>query len=164
MMKRILWAGLALGVGLGVSSLQTAHADSTGCGLGTTIFKGQSGVVPQVLAVTTNGTSGNQTFGITTGTLGCESNDTVASAEVRQFAAANIDHLARDVARGEGETLVSFATAMQVDPADRSLMFATLKDNFTVIFPDQDVSVDEVLVSIHEVMAQDARLARYVAA
>jgi hypothetical protein len=50
---------------------QDETANSTGCGLGTIIFEGQKGIAPQVLAVTTNGTSGNQTFGITSGTLGC---------------------------------------------------------------------------------------------
>ena len=161
-MRRTLFAGLVLATGVVIASDQGAHADSTGCGLGTTLFEGQSGVAPQILAVTTNGTSGNQTFGITSGTLGCNSNDTVASAEVRQFAAANIDQLARDVARGKGESLTSLATTMQVEPADQPLMFATLKDNFTLIFPDQSVSVDQVLVSIWSVMAEEAKLIRYV--
>ena len=31
-----------------------------GCGVGSMVFKGQSGVGPQVLAVTTNGISGNR--------------------------------------------------------------------------------------------------------
>ena len=42
-----------------------AHAvDSTGCGLGSLAWRGQKGPIPQILAVTTNGTFGNQTFGI----------------------------------------------------------------------------------------------------
>lgn len=45
--------------------------DSTGCGLGSMIFRGQRGLVPQILAVTTNGSFGTQTFGISTGTSGC---------------------------------------------------------------------------------------------
>ncbi len=48
-------------------------ADSDiGCGLGTMVFDGQQGKVYKVLGATTNGTSGNQTFGITFGTLGCD--------------------------------------------------------------------------------------------
>ena len=46
--------------------------NSVGWGLGSQIFDGQSGVAPQVLAVTTNGTLGNQTFGISSGTSGCK--------------------------------------------------------------------------------------------
>ena len=40
-----------------------AAANNVGsCGLGSKVFEGQKGVAPQVLAVTTNGTFGNQTF------------------------------------------------------------------------------------------------------
>jgi hypothetical protein len=42
-----------------------ANADNVGgCGWGSKLFDGQKGVLPQIFAVTTNGTSGNQTFGI----------------------------------------------------------------------------------------------------
>lgn len=164
MAKGILSAALALGLTVGLASMQEARADSTGCGLGTTLWSGKTGLFPQILAVTTNGTLGNQTFGITSGTLGCNSNDQIASAEVRQLAAANLDNLAKDVARGEGETLASLAAAMKVDADDQPLLFATLKSNFTRIFPTDSVSADDVLVSIHGVMADDDVLARYVAA
>ncbi len=154
---------LGLGVIVSFAQVQEARADSTGCGLGTTVWEGQSGVGPQVLAVTTNGTSFNQTFGITSGTLGCDQNDVIASAEVRQFAAANLDNLAKDMARGEGETLASLAAAMQVEPEDQPLLFATFKSNFTRIFPTDDVTSEDVLVSIHGVMTENETLARYVA-
>ena len=163
MTKGIFSAALALGLTMGLASMHMAHADSTGCDLGTTVWAGKSGLGPQILAVTTNGTSGNQTFGITSGTLGCDSNEQIASAEVRQLAAANIDNLAKDMARGEGETLASLAAAMKVDAGDQPLLFATLKSNFTRIFPTDSVSVDDVLVSIHGVMAEDEVLAHYVA-
>jgi len=77
---------------------------------------------------------------------------------------SQLDNLAKDVARGEGETLVSFATAMKVEDEDQPLLFATLKSNFTRIFPADNVSADEVLVSIQQVMAEDDELARYVEA
>jgi hypothetical protein len=163
-MKVFVSTALAMGLVVGAAQLQEARADSTGCGLGTTLWEGKTGLVPQVLAVTTNGTFGNQTFGITTGTLGCNQNDVIASAEVRQLAAANLDNLAKDIARGEGETLASLASAMKVDGQDQDLMFVTLKGNFTRIFPTDDVSADDVLVSIGQVMAEDATLARYVEA
>lgn len=163
-MRGFVSMALAMGLVVGVAQIQEARADSTGCGLGTTLWEGKSGLAPQVLAVTTNGTLGNQTFGITTGTLGCNQNDTIASAEIRQLAAANLDNLATDIARGEGETLASLASAMKVDAPDQALMFDTLKGNFSRIFPDDSVSSDEVLVSIHEVMGEDETLARYVEA
>ena len=58
-----------------------AQQENTGCGLGTMLFDGQQGIAPQVLAVTTNGTSGNQTFGITSGTLGCTQDGVVKSSQ-----------------------------------------------------------------------------------
>ena len=51
-----------------------------GCGLGSMVFAGQEGKVFKVLGATTNGTSGNQTFGITFGTLGCDGTGTVTSS------------------------------------------------------------------------------------
>lgn len=168
MMKLLVSATLAMGLAASAAYADNhggaANGDSTGCGLGTTIWSGQSGLVPNVLAVTTNGTVGSQTFGITTGTLGCDKDDVVASAEVRQFASVNLDNLAADIARGEGETLASLASAMEVETPDQALMFATLKGNFTRIFPNNDVTSDQVVVSIQQVMAEDETLARYVEA
>lgn len=163
-MKLLVSATVAMGLAAGAAYAQSAGGDSTGCGLGTTLWAGKSGLVPQVLAVTTNGTVGSQTFGITTGTLGCDQNDVIASAQVRQFAAVNLDNLATDIARGEGETLASLASAMEVETPDQALMFQTLKGNFTRIFPDGNVTSDQVLVSIQQVMAEDATLARYIQA
>lgn len=156
--------GLVSSVAYADNHAKASNGDSTGCGLGTTLWAGKTGLVPQILAVTTNGTSGNQTFGITTGTLGCNQNDVIASAEVRQFAAANIDNLAKDIARGEGETLASLASAMKVEGADQDRMFVTLKGNFARIFPDDSVTSNDVLVSIYDLMAEDETLARYVEA
>lgn len=163
MRKCVVSVLLGVGVVVGVASVQEARAESTGCGLGTMVFEGQSGVAPQVLAVTTNGTSFNQTFGITSGTLGCDSNDVIASAEVRQLTVANLDNLAKDMARGEGETLASLATAMEIEADDQRVLFAAFKSNFTRIFPDENVTAEEVLVAMRNVMSEDEVLARYVA-
>jgi hypothetical protein len=122
-------------------------------------------MIPQVLAVTTNGSLGNQTFGITSGTLGCTKNGLVKSpSEVRMLVVSSLDNLARDVARGEGETLKSLATAMKVEDSDQGAMFTALQGNFTRIFSSENVTADEVIVSINAVMEEDAVLARYVRA
>ena len=44
------------------------------------LFKGQRGVATHVVAATTNGTSGNNTFGMTTGTNGCHTNGALSMA------------------------------------------------------------------------------------
>jgi hypothetical protein len=81
----------------------SASADSSGCGLGSMLFDGNKGIAPSVVAVTTNGTSGNQTFGISSGTLGCDQNNTVNSNNGRLFSFAdkNLNELASDTSRGE---------------------------------------------------------------
>jgi hypothetical protein len=140
-------------------------ASSAGCGVGTILFEGQKGPVPQILAATTNGSFGNQTFGITTGTLGCEKDGVVRSpTKVRMLMVSSLDSLATDVARGQGETLESLAALMAVEPEDRTRFFASLQGNFERIFPSDDVTVDDVIVSMNAVLAEDPELQRYVIA
>ncbi|MFZ0256510.1 MAG: DUF3015 domain-containing protein [Gammaproteobacteria bacterium] len=143
---------------------QGETANSTGCGVGTMLFQGQRGVVPQVVAVTTNGTFGNQTFGISSGTLGCTQDGVIKPpAEVRMLLLSNLDNLARDVARGEGETIESLAHLMAIEESDKKHFFTTLQANFGRIFPNANVTADEVFISMRAVMTEDTLLNRYVA-
>ena len=67
---------------LSLLPFSNAMADQDiGCGLGSMLFAGQQGKGVKILGATTNGTSGNQTFGITFGTLGCDGTGTVTSSE-----------------------------------------------------------------------------------
>jgi hypothetical protein len=155
---------LALGAH-GAAAQDRETASSAGCGVGTILFEGQKGPVPQVLAATTNGSFGNQTFGISSGTLGCERDAVVRSpTEVRMLLISSLDNLATDVARGQGETLESLAALMKVEPDDRGRFFASLQGDFGRIFPTEDVTADEVIVSINAVLAGDPVLQRYVIA
>jgi hypothetical protein len=142
---------------------ESETANSTGCGLGTMAFEGQNGVAPQVLAVTTNGTSGNQTFGISSGTLGCTQDGVVRPpTKVRVLLMSSLDNLAVDMARGDGETLDSLASLLAVADQDRPRFAAALQNNFVRIFPSENVTAEEVLVSMNTVLAEDAVLSRYV--
>src|SRR5262245_9665844 len=122
---------MAIGAGLmGMSLLSsTAHADPygmAGCGLGSMLFGDKPGFV-QVLAATTNGTFGTQTFGITTGTSNCE--DTKASAEsTKAFVQANREAVAKDIARGSGETISSLTNLAGCTDAGK--VGATLQKEF----------------------------------
>ena len=139
--------------------------DSTGCGAGTMIFEGQSGLVPQVLAVTTNGISGNQTFGISTGTLGCDTDGTVqASARATQFASANMEKLAHDMAAGGGETLASLADVIGIAEVDRSTFYQAARDNFSSIYVGADTTAGELVDNLGKVMAEDQKLSAYTTA
>jgi hypothetical protein len=141
---------------------QDETASSSGCGLGTMLFEGQKGVAPQVLAVTTNGTSGNQTFGISSGTLGCTQNGVVRPpTKVRVLLMSSLDSLAVDTARGNGETLQSLASLLAVEEQDKARFFVAMQDNFVRIFPSENVTADEVFASMNAVLAEDAVLSRY---
>ena len=142
---------------------QAAAKDSTGCGVGSMIFDGKSGVFPQVLAVTTNGSTGNQTFGISSGTLGCDSNGTVSStAKMSMFTGENMESLALDMSRGEGESLETVATLMEIADEDRVAFYALAKDNFARIYSGADVTAGEVLANLRQVMAEDEAFKSYV--
>src|SRR5260221_8974810 len=114
----------------------TAMADNVGsCGWGVKLFDGQSGVAPQVLAVTTNGTFGNQTFGITSGTSGCTQDGTVKSSwKTALFIDGNKEALARDMSIGGGEALDSLALLMGVAAQDRAAFNRSAKSNMCRIF------------------------------
>jgi hypothetical protein len=155
-MKKILVAGLLV-----LSTPFAAHANSVGCGLGSTLFDGQSGIAPNVLAATTNGISGNQTFGITTGTLGCNQNDTV-SAAADSFIKSNMERVARDMSTGNGETMDTLAALMGIQEADKETFFQVSQHNFTTIYSRDDVTSTEVLSALKAVMLSDESLAKYV--
>ena len=140
-------------------------ADSVGgCGLGSKLFDGQRGTFPQVLAVTTNGTFGNQTFGISSGTSGCEQNGIVKSSwKTAAYIDSNMNKLAMDMSRGTGESLDSLASIIGISAADKGKFNSTLQANFERIFSSTSTSSAEVLASLKSVLAEDAILAGYVA-
>ncbi|NIQ98130.1 MAG: DUF3015 domain-containing protein, partial [Desulfuromonadales bacterium] len=92
-------------------------------------------VMSQSLQATTNGLFGNQTFGITSGTLGCDRPAKMASNDrLNEFASRNMDTLAKDIAFGEGENLETLAELMEIPAAERPAFYASLQGNFTDIF------------------------------
>jgi Protein of unknown function (DUF3015) len=143
-----------------------AMADNVGnCGWGSKLLAGQSGVGPQVLAVTTNGTFGNQTFGITSGTSGCTQDGTVSSNwRTSLFIDGNKEKLARDMSVGSGETLDSLAHLLGVESQDRAAFNRAAKENMARIFPSHEASSQEIATALREVLASDTRLSRYTAA
>lgn len=143
-----------------------ASADSVGsCGVGSKLFEGQSGVGPQILAVTTNGSTGNQTFGITSGTLGCNPDGAVSSNwKTSMFIDQNREKLARDMSAGGGETLASLEHLLGVQEQDRAAFARVAKNNVERIFPSDAVSTEQVMVALRQALAGDAALSRYRAA
>jgi hypothetical protein len=105
-----------------------ADAGSTngpGCGWGATLFKGQSGLFAHTAAATTNGTTWNQWFGLTSGTAGCDP-DTVVSNEYQRklFVASNMDNLSQDMAQGRGDHLDALASLLDISEQDKPGFFS----------------------------------------
>jgi hypothetical protein len=140
-----------------------AGENNVGCGLGAQVFGGQSGVGPQVMAATTNGTSGNQTFGISFGTLGCTTNGTVPTAKkLGLFIDGNMERLARDMSRGSGESLTAMTTLMGMTAAEQTHFNVIAKSHFTQIYKtDASSTSADVVVALRSVLAADASLAAY---
>jgi hypothetical protein len=146
-------------------TLAMAADNVGGCGVGSMIFKGQKGIAPQVLAVTTNGSFGNQTFGITTGTLGCTQDGMVTSnMKTAMFIDSNKDQLARDMSVGNGETLASLSHLLGIEAKDQAAFNRLAKDNVSRIFTSESVPTGQVVTSLREVLASDANLSHYQAA
>ena len=123
-------------------------ANNTGCGLGTLLWEGKAdgSVISQSLQATTNGIFGNQTFGITSGTLGCEQPaNIIKNDKALAFTADNMDLLARDIASGQGETLDTLAELLELPSGDRQLLYASLQSNFDRIFITGDETAGVVL-------------------
>jgi len=135
-----------------------AHAapkSNVGCGLGYVAFKGQDGLMSQTAAATTNGTFGNQTFGITSGTSECDQFKTFASNEkVNHFVAENMDNLAKDIAKGKGEYLNTLAVLLEVPETQRGEFYSKLQTHFTEIYATDQVTSTDVLNNIEAVVSK----------
>ena len=148
-----------------VASPAFAQSNNIGsCGWGSKLFMGQRGIAPQVLGATTNGTSGNQTFAITSGTSGCTQDGVVTSSwKTAAFIDGNMNKLALDMSRGEGESLSSLAALVGVSADDSSAFRASLQQNFDGIFSSSQVTSLEVAQNLKNVLAAHESLAKYSA-
>jgi DUF3015 family protein len=125
-----------------------------GCGLGSLIFEPNSGFT-QIFAATTNGTFGSTTFGISSGTSNC--NDPPGgSASAKTFVETNRTALAKDIARGQGETIESLSRLGGC--ADAKAVGSSLQKNFDRVFPNATMSDADVGNSVVDALRSDATL------
>lgn len=145
-MKKLYLAMFALAVALFSAD---AHAvDSTGCGLGSMAWRGQRGPIPQILAVTTNGTFGTQTFGISSGTSGCDPQGRISGGTGRMalaFLENNMEQFALDASAGQGETIDTLAGILNVDSTK---LGEISKNNFASLFPSENVDAVDVTANL----------------
>lgn len=162
-MKKLVICALTFGlIASGDALAQTRAPNNVGCGLGSMVWEGSEGTIPQVFAATTNGTFGTQTFGITSETSGCAPNGKVSlNQRTSMFIGPNINRLAQDMSRGNGETLASLADVMQIAPEDRSAFFAATQKNFERIMPNENATAEDMTEGLFAVLNADPRLRRY---
>jgi Protein of unknown function (DUF3015) len=155
-------AVVALMVAFPVGAMAAGENNIGSCGWGGKLFDGQRGIAPQVLGATTNGTFGNQTFGISSGTSGCTQDGVVKSNwKTAMFIDGNKSKLARDMSTGSGETLESLAKLIGIQDQHKAAFFQATKDNFSTIFASDNVTTDQVMASLKQVLASDSELAEY---
>jgi hypothetical protein len=161
-MRRARWVLVAFVLSAGVAYADAenpaAHGKATfglaGCGLGSMIFGDQKGAI-QILAATTNSTFGSQTFGITSGTSNCvESGSGTTGA--RNFIEGNREALAKDAARGSGETITTL-TAM-AGCKDAKAVGVTLQKRFAQLFPGEKAPVEQVSQNVLKELRSDSSL------
>ncbi|ROO31368.1 DUF3015 domain-containing protein [Salinisphaera orenii] len=159
-MKKIIIGAVLLGSSMSASAVAPG---GPGCGWGNLLFEGSSGLPAHLLATIVNGTSGNATFGMTSGTNGCDVSGTLTYSGDSLLAMNGVlEEVAQDMAVGHGEALTALTVAMQIEPADRDHFNSLMHENFTQIFPRDDISSGEVMDNITTVMKRDDRLSHYV--
>ena len=145
-MKKVLVAIFAFGM---FSAANAASYQPQGCGLGSTIWTDGSSLVHQVLGATTNGLSGNQTFGMTSGTSNCELDGAGGQAQM-VFIEANKVALSNDIARGNGATLASLTRMYGCSNVDA--VAPVLQKRYEEIFPTQNASAATINSKISNII------------
>ena len=146
-------------------SSSTAFAAAPGgpsCGWGNMIFEGKSGTGFHLMASSVNGTSGNNTFGMSSGSNGCATSGRLTYGGKSLLAFTNIlTEFTEDVARGEGDALNAVATMFGIEQQERTVFSEVVHANFETIFPSEKVTAEQVLHNLVLVMKSDERLAKY---
>ena len=158
-MKRILLGTLFAAVSI------NPMAEAPGgpnCGWGNLLFEGQRGTPAHFLASTTNGTSGNATFGMTSGTNGCSTKAALTYGG-KSWLAMNgtMNELSEDMAQGQGEALTTYAVVLGVKPEDRAHFASVTHDHFQQIFSSANVTAEDVHNNTIAVLKKDPQLAKY---
>lgn len=159
MMKKVILVAAMIGASM------TAHAEAVGgpgCGWGNMLFQGKSGLPIHLIASITNGTSGNASFGMTTGTNGCTTGTLTYGGRSLLGMTGVLEEVAQDMATGHGEALTALSVSMGIPTEDRAHFNSVMHDNFSSIFTSKDVTAGQVADNINTVMKQDEKLAKFI--
>ncbi len=133
-MKVMLYLLGILIVGLSFPSEAFArNYKMAGCGLGSLVIK-EDGII-QVVAATTNATSGSQTFGITSGTSNClPAQKHAALMKQEEFFSSNFSAIAKETAQGDGENLRALSAHLGCSNDSYANFAVLMKTNYQEIF------------------------------
>ena len=110
MMKK--FSGILLVMALGLASNAFAASTGAGCGLGKLLLDGESGRASNIIASILN-SIGTQTFAMTSGTSGCDTNQVIQlEHQTKAYVANNLEPLSQEMAQGAGERLNVLAGLM----------------------------------------------------
>jgi len=162
MLKKALAAG---GIALVISPTM-AHSQReygmAGCGLGSVVMgpggSGDSGA-SQISAYTTNGASGTQFYGITTGTSNCQPDRRGAMSEAQEsFMFSNYATLSKEMAQGAGTTLAGLAHVLGCGETDQAAFNKVAQTEHRKIFSSPGAVA--ALETLKESIVQDEKLAQ----
>jgi hypothetical protein len=153
---------LVLGAILALAPAPNAMA---ACGFGNTLWEGSDSIASKIFAFTTNVWT-LKSISTTSEISGCGEEDNlfkrVSSAKLRYYASQNLDHLAADFARGQGEHLDAIAHLIQIRAEDRGTFQALAQNRFETLFPHDHVTAGEMLEHLSGLMTENDTLANYV--
>lgn len=131
-------------------------AGDAGCGLGSLIISRNSKLF-QLFAVTTNGSFGSQTLGITSGTSNCSASGLVQNEqEIRYFAEVNQADLTKEMAQGGGEKLYTLAALYGCDSQEKISFAKMTQSSFAKINSKENITSEELVNNINSSLKQNA--------
>ena len=156
---RALW--LAVVATAVASTAQAGVHNMSGCGLGSMLFKNNV-KGEQILASTTNGLFGNQTFGISSETLGCTKDGVVKGEKRREvYASVNLQKLSQEMAQGRGEYLDAFAALSGCrNQASRDAFARFAQNRYGSLFTSEETDSVALLRNVDAQMASDPALSK----
>jgi hypothetical protein len=144
-----------------------AENDGAPCGVGSTVYKGDSGksahftaafidYIINFIGVPTTPIS--MTFGV----MGCDTSTTVKLHQEKEiFVAMNFDNLSQDIAKGEGNYLVSYAQILGVSTEDLSTFNQLSQEQYLALLDSDDASAIELVKQMDNAMMSHPILEKY---
>ena len=134
----------------------------TAFAVGVTMFKFKFGdpvLTPILGSTTTLPVPGMVTVDQITSSQSSEEEKKAKFANLVQFVDANMDNLARDMSRGEGEVLSTLTAVWGIQ--EEPLFLALVQESFTEVFTSENVTSEEILTNLNLLVSNHKQLSEY---